>query len=76
MKTRVALAVVVALLTAPGAAYALDPFEIQVYDGLANAPGGVALEVGVGHGVAGPSDPAIFKAILGVELARLWGGRD
>lgn len=38
---------------------------------LALAPGW-ALEIGVGHGLNRESDPAIFKMILGIELARLW----
>jgi len=45
--------VCVAWLALAHPAFALDPFEIQVYDGTANAVGGVGLELHVNHVLAG-----------------------
>jgi hypothetical protein len=51
---RLAGAVVTALsLSAPRSARAVDPFEIQVYDGTANAPGVFGLELHLNHVATG-----------------------
>src|SRR5262245_14960912 len=42
---------------APGAAAAVDPFEIQVYDGHAYAPGAAAVELHTNVMGAGPRSP-------------------
>jgi hypothetical protein len=47
------LGVALAVIAAPRAARALDAFEIQVYDGTANAPGAAGLELHVNDVVSG-----------------------
>jgi len=51
-----ALAVCLSALLAPRAARALDPFEIQVYDGTANAPGAFGLELHLNRVATGHMD--------------------
>ncbi len=41
------------VLAAPRPAHALDPFEIQVYDGTANSPGAVGVELHLNHVATG-----------------------
>ncbi len=45
MRGRLALAIVAALAVPAPAARAVDPFEIQVYDGSLNAPGVASIEL-------------------------------
>jgi len=45
-----------AAVLAPGAARAVDPFEIQVYDGAVNAPGQVGIETHINSVIAGHSE--------------------
>src|ERR1700689_1560 len=42
-----------------GPARAVDPFEIQVYGGAANAPGVPGLELHVNNGTVGPKVPPV-----------------
>ena len=37
---------------------------------------GVALNVGIGGGIAGQTDALVAKVVVGFELARLWGSRE
>src|ERR1700742_1445720 len=59
--TALAVAVAGAVSSAARPAHAVDPFEIQVYDGTANAPGVFGLElhlnhVATGYGTATPPE--------------------
>jgi hypothetical protein len=73
------LAALVATAYAPRAALAGDPFEIQVYDGTANAPGAVGLELhlndwATGHRQAPPPEAPLhgqFHATLEPSLGLL-----
>ena len=63
MRAAIAAPVIVAwLLLWPSPARALDPFEIQVYDGTANAPGKPGIELHLNrvmNGVATPNGPEL-----------------
>ncbi len=53
------LGALAALSTSARVAHATDPFEIQVYDGTANAPGEVGLELHTNAVIRGLRDPAL-----------------
>ena len=64
MKRAVALVSASSVLFAWGAAWAGDPFEIQVYDGTANAPGVPGLELHLNEWATGNRDASPPEAAL------------